>query len=151
MRYLKEGGFTLLELIMLLVVLGLVALVVQPKFNVSGTNVSAVARQIQSDIRYAQEIAMSKSKAKSITFTPDQSSYSFSPSDPTDPPATQQRIPAKTRVSIDSTSNGSSPVTFTFNSLGEPISGAGDWVRLNGGGVTKTITVEARTGRAIIQ
>ena len=151
MRYLKEDGFTLVELVMVLVILGLVGVAVIPKFNVAGTNVSTVATQLRSDVRYAQEIAMSKHKVKSITFSPYQSSYSFSPPDPTDPSVTQRRLPANSRVSITDTSNGGSPVTFAFNSLGEPTVGAGGWVRLSGGGVTKTITVEAKTGRAVIQ
>ncbi len=149
MKY--EGGFTLIELVMVMAILGLAGIAIVPKFNAAGMNVSVVARQIQSDIRYTQEIAMSKFKAKSVTFTPNQGSYSLSPSDPTDPPATRLRMPTKSGVSIESTSNGSSSITVTFNSLGEPTAGAGGWVRLSGGGLTKTVSVEARTGRAIIQ
>jgi type II secretory pathway pseudopilin PulG len=151
MRCLKGDGFTLIELVMLLAVLGLAGVAIMPRFNVGGTNVSIVARQIRSDILYTQEIAMSKFKAKSITFTPNQSSYSFSPSDYTDPPSTRSGMPAKSGVSVTSTSSGSGPVTFTFNSLGEPTAGAGAWVRLSGGGVSKTVIVQAGTGRAIIQ
>lgn len=151
MGYVREDGFTLIELVMLLVILGLVGVAIMPKFNVGGINVNAVAVQLRSDVRYAQEIAMSKYKTKSITFSPYQSGYSFSPSDPTDPPVTQSRIPANSKVSITDTSNGVSPVTFTFNSLGEPIVGAGGWVRLSGGGVTKTVNIEAITGRVVVQ
>lgn len=154
MRCLKEEGFTLIELIMAIVILGITTALIIPRLtNVGGANVGVVARQIQSHIRYAQEIAMSKYKAKGITFTPGQRDYSFSPADdPTDPPATQRRIPSNSRVSIDSTSNGANPVTFTFNSLGEPTSVAGSSVTLrSSGGETRTITIQARTGRVIIQ
>jgi hypothetical protein len=39
-------------------------------------------------------------------------------------------------------------VTFTFNSLGEPTTTAGWTVTVSAGGVSKTITVTAYTGKS---
>ncbi|HHT9117583.1 MAG TPA: pilus assembly FimT family protein [Candidatus Hypogeohydataceae bacterium YC38] len=139
------GGFTLLELIMVIIIAGIMAAIAVPKFSkVSAIDVSAVARQVQSDIRYTQELAMSKYRRTTITFTEGGSTYTISSSS-----SETKSLPARSKAKFDSSS--STAFVFTFNSLGEPITGGDGTLRISAGGVYKDITVEARTGRATIQ
>ena len=89
------------------------------------------------DIRYTQELAMSTHDSKTVAFTQDSSTYTLKNSD--DSVIRTVELPSRVTVS-------SSSITFTFNSLGEPVGGGGS-VTIEAGGNPKTITVESYTGR----
>jgi MSHA pilin protein MshC len=137
-------GFTLIELIVVMVIIGILAATIIPRFDFttsSKTSVNGAAYMIASDIRYAQEWAMANRVSKSIIFTNGSSTYTFSPtSTGMDPSGQLQSIGA----TIGTT------VTFTFNSLGEPTAGGGNTVTVSGGGQSRTITVVNYTGKVNI-
>ena len=60
----SRGGFTLIELVMVIVLIGIVLGVSAPVFfgNSSGIEVGAMVRKVQSDIRYTQSLAMNRSR-----------------------------------------------------------------------------------------
>ena len=125
-------GFTLVELIMVVVLISILAVSVIPKFvDTSAISLLGGAAMVEADIRYTQELAMSTHSPKTITFTTNDTFYTVN----------SQTMNLPSRVSI---SNGA---TFTFNSLGEPTTGGGSSVEITAGGSTKTITVESYTGR----
>ena len=125
-------GFTLIELIMVAVLIGILAVSIVPKFvDTSAISLAGGAAMVEADIRYTQELAMSTHSPKTITFTTNDTFYT----------ANSQTMNLPSRVYI---SNGA---TFTFNSLGEPTTGGGSSVQITAGGSTKTITVESYTGR----
>ncbi|NIQ92677.1 MAG: prepilin-type N-terminal cleavage/methylation domain-containing protein [Deltaproteobacteria bacterium] len=125
-------GFTLVELIMVVVLIGILAVSVIPKFvDTSAISLQGGAAMVAADIRYTQELAMSTHSPKTITFTTNDTFYTVN----------SQTMNLPSRVSI------SSGATFTFNSLGEPTTGGGSSVQITAGGSTKTITVESYTGR----
>ena len=125
-------GFTLVELIMVVVLIGILAVSVVPKLvDTSAISLQGAAAMIAADIRYTQELAMSTHAPKTITFINDDTFYTVN----------SQIMNLPSRVSI------SSGATFTFNSLGEPTSGGGSSVEIEAGSSTKTITVESYTGR----
>jgi prepilin-type N-terminal cleavage/methylation domain-containing protein len=125
-------GFTLVELIMVVVLIGILAVSVVPKFvDTSVISLLGGAAMVEADIRYTQELAMSTHSPKTITFTTNDTFYTVN----------SQTMNLPSRVSI------SSGATFTFNSLGEPTTGGGSSVQITAGGSTKTITVESYTGR----
>jgi prepilin-type N-terminal cleavage/methylation domain-containing protein len=125
-------GFTLVELIMVIVLISILAVSVVPKFvDTSAISVAGGAAMVAADIRYTQELAMSTHTPKTITFTTNDTFYTVN----------SQTMNLPSRVSI------SSGATFTFNSLGEPTTGGGSSVEIQAGSSTKTITVESYTGR----
>ena len=126
-------GFTIVEIIMVVVLIGILAVSVVPKFmDTSAISLQGGAAMVRADIRYTQELAMSTHAPKTITFTTNDTYYTV----------VSQTMNLPSRVSI------SSGATFTFNSLGEPTAGGGSSVQITTvGGSTKTITVESYTGR----
>jgi prepilin-type N-terminal cleavage/methylation domain-containing protein len=125
-------GFTLVELIMVVVLIGILAVSVVPKFvDTSGFSLAGGAAMAAADIRYTQELAMGTHSSKTIVFTTSNTYYTVD----------SQTVNLPSKVSI------SSGATFTFNSLGEPTTGGGSTVTLSAGAETKTITVESYTGR----
>jgi MSHA pilin protein MshC len=125
-------GFTLVELIMVVVLISILAVSVVPKFvDTSAFSLAGGAAMAAADIRYTQELAMGTYSAKTIVFTTSNTYYTVD----------SRNVNLPSHVSI------SSGATFTFNSLGEPTSGGGSSVTLSAGAQTKTITVENYTGR----
>ena len=127
-----QRGFTIIELIMVVVLIGILAVSVVPKFtDTSAISLQGGAAMVAADIRYTQELAMSTHAPKTITFTTNDTFYTV----------VSQTMNLPSRVSI------SSGATFTFNSLGEPTAGGGSSVEITAGGSTKNITVDSYTGR----
>jgi prepilin-type N-terminal cleavage/methylation domain-containing protein len=140
----QSKGFTLIEVILVMVIIGILAATVVPRidFTISTTaSVDGAANIVASDIRYAQEFAMANRISKTITFTSGSSVYTFGPPSNMDPSG---QLPEGVRVSTT--------ITITFNSLGEPIAGGGGSVTVEdlGGTQSKMITVENYTGKASI-
>lgn len=62
-------GFTLIELIMVIVLLAIIALFVAPKLpNVTTTNAGAFEDKLRADIRYAQNLAMTRNRRVRVYF-----------------------------------------------------------------------------------
>ena len=146
-----ERGFTLIELVITKVVMALLVWVALPHSFASDVRLNAAARQLQSDIRYAQELAMTRGQHHQIRF------YAASNPSPTNQyeivTAASQAVlhplsrsssfvvdfndPQWAGVQLDST------LTLEFDGLGRP--DAAKTISLNGG--AKVITVTAETGR----
>ena len=127
----SSQGFTLVELIMIIVLISILAVSVMPKFiSTSSFSLMGGAAMVAADIRYTQELAMGTHSSKTITFTTDDSHYTVD--------SRTVNLPSKVSISTGA--------TFTFNSLGEPTSGGGHSVEIQAGSSTKTITVDSFTG-----
>ncbi len=124
-------GFTMIELIMAIVISGIVTAVALPKFdNISNIDVHNAARQVKSDIRYAQELAMSNYRKTTINFTSGGNTYNITG-------VTQQRVlPPSSKAIFDSSST---TLIFTFNAYGEPIDDSTDAL-ITGGAEILTIS-----------
>lgn len=135
-------GFTLIEVILAVVIVGILAVLAVPRVDVAALfrpSADGAANMVASDIRYAQDFAMANRLSKSIVFVTGSSSYTFNPSHPLDPPG---QLPSGAILQTT--------LTVTFNSLGEPIMGGGGSVNLSAGGQTRTVTINAYTGKVSI-
>ncbi len=126
----RPKGFSLVELIIIIVVLGIIAAAVIYKVGSIKSDASSKAAvdQVIADIQYTQILAMSQEAQKSISFTAGSSTYTVA--------GETKKLPG------DVTAGNT--ITFTFNSLGEPIAGAGATVTIG----DKQIKVWAITGKA---
>ncbi len=142
----NEKGFTLLELIFIAVIVGILAAVVIPKMNsVSSVDVFASASQVKSDIRFAQQLAMSKFMKTRITFD-DGSDYYFI-SYANSGGTIDKFLPPGSRAAFGA------DYSYEFNSSGEPtdIGGFGWNIVISSGVQTKQVVMSDQTGRATIQ
>lgn len=65
----RENGFTLIELVIILVLIGILAVFAAPRMlDVTSTNAAAFADKLRADIRYAQNAAMTSSRRSRIYF-----------------------------------------------------------------------------------
>lgn len=65
----NQHGFTLIELVIIIVLLAILAAVAIPRMgDVASTKAAATAEKIKSDIRYAQELAMTQNRSYRVYF-----------------------------------------------------------------------------------
>ncbi len=136
----NEGGFTLIELIMVIVIIGILAVVAIQKYPTTEISLETAADMIKSDIRSVQALSMAKHTIQTLTFN-SSTEYVF--------PALGEGN--KTRNFADIFEGGISlspvPANITFNSLGEPTAGYGNPITITTGSTTKTLMVLQYTGR----
>ncbi len=62
-------GFTLIELVMVIVLIGIIAVFVAPRLpNITTTNAGAFVDKLRADIRYAQNLAMTRNRRTRVYF-----------------------------------------------------------------------------------
>jgi MSHA pilin protein MshC len=65
----EQRGFTLIELVMVLVLIGILAAFVAPKLgNVTSTKAGSFTDKLRADMRYAQDLAMTRNMRSRIYF-----------------------------------------------------------------------------------
>jgi len=153
----KSDGFSLIEMISVILILGIVAGAVMPMFNTTATSVSLAAATIETDLRFVQELAMARNpesgtQAIGIVFTPGLTSYTIT--DPAGMFSKTRELPQG--VSIIPPPPPPPPFPpppppnnkVAFNKYGEPEIGTTNVsFNIGGGGKTARITVELYTGR----
>ncbi len=138
----NEKGFTTIELILVIVIAGVMAAIAIPRLNyVTPLDIYGTARQVKSDIRYAQELAMSKFVSATIDFDAEGTNYSITGAGID----IQSELPESSRVIFDADSTR----TFTFDSFGEPA--AGGTLTISYGDSSVDINVESVTGKVTIE
>jgi MSHA pilin protein MshC len=130
----RQAGFTLVELIMTMVILGIIAAVAMPRFF--DTNVfqeRGAADQVRAALRYGQKIAIAQRGAVSVNITAAANSDC----------GTQLTGGNVACVIEDGVAVVPAlPRTVTFNALGQPVPNAAGLIRVG----TTDITIEAETG-----
>ncbi len=58
MNMIKTRGFTLIELIMVIIIVGMIAIVVTPQWTATSLSLEYQARQLLEDVRYAQALSI---------------------------------------------------------------------------------------------
>ena len=143
-----KRGFSTIELIMVIVISGIMMAVALPKLGVVNTiDLESVTRQVKSDIRYTQEIAMSRYKKATITFDSNLDTYTITSTGSSE----SKELPERSKAIFNAVGTGTTNLVFTFNSSGEPVTGAGGTLRITSEGSYNEIKIENMTGRATIQ
>lgn len=164
-------GFTLVELVLILLILAIVAVAVMPSVgNMTGMRVTTTARQLQSDIAYAQSLAMTGGQRYRVYFNlAPAPAAGYAVVNNADGDATWGEASEFARdpvgggsLSVTLNTGGYAGVTISavgfagsyveFDTLGRPYSSAGllaatTSVTLAGGSITQTVSVVQQTGR----
>lgn len=128
-------GFTLIELIMVIVILGVLAVFAAPRiFNSGDFNARGFHDETLSLLRYAQKTAIAQRRTVCVTFTTTTATLTMA----SNPSTTDCSVPAaggltgprgETPAAIPSTARGitfsGTLSNFAFNGLGQPLDAAG--------------------------
>lgn len=149
----RSSGFTLIELIAVIVIIIIAAMLAIPMFSsAAGMQVRAAADMIAADLEYAKSMAISRQKTYTVTF--DEAAESYDIRDGSgmiiSHPVTHRdylvNFGADSRVDrvniVDADFGSSEQVSFTY--LGSPDNGG--TVTLSADTETMTVTVGAVTG-----
>jgi MSHA pilin protein MshC len=139
----KVRGFTLIELIMVIVIAGILAVVVVPRFyDIKIFQTRGFADQVQATLRYAQKIAIAQHRLVCAAYTtgPDRLAVTITVTASCD---TALNLPTGNVNYVDAPSGVAflmTPSSVNFDALGRPNAAAVATVG------NTTITVEAETG-----
>ncbi len=153
----KTCGFTLIELVMVIVLIGIIAVYAAPKLGkITSTKAGAFVDKLRSDIRYAQNLAMTRGLRSRVDFSVG-NQYTVKSSTTSTcsgfPTATDPATGGAYSVTIN-TGNyagitiATIPPAMTcleFNSLGQPYdcTGIGNVCSINLAGLTVTVNANA--------
>ena len=114
----KQHGFTLIELVMVLVIVGVLAALAAPRLSLTDSSVHAQAAQVASDIRHVQMLAMTQ--GRTLTLQTLGGSYRCTDSGGIviSDPATRQPFNLTFANGVSVTAG-----SVSFDSLGRPVSG----------------------------
>jgi MSHA pilin protein MshC len=153
----NQRGFTLIELIMVMVIVGILAIVAAPRmFNQSAFQSRGFADQVQASLRYAQKEAIAQHRnvcvamtASDITLTIASVSGAVSACNTNlvSPAGQPSNCPSATyKICTPSATITLTAATFNFDSLGKPWDVAGTTAS-----TLKTITINGATNQIFVE
>ena len=135
-----QRGFTLVELIMTMVIIGILAAVAAPRFFDGNVfQARGITDQIQSSLRFAQKVAVAQRRTITLNITTGATSDCGTNVVGANVNC-QISLPAGVTIELIP------PGAVGFNGLGQPQPNMQRTVVITGGGVTRTIFIERETG-----
>ena len=137
----KHTGFTLFELIIVMLVVGILAAFAAPRLNLTTFRETGFLQQATAAIRYAQKQAVASGCTVNVSINSTQCLLAWAGT-PAPCPNTSLTNPAtgNTNFCDDSTAAGTPAANFSFDNIGRPSSAQS--INFGNG----TIIVEAETG-----
>ncbi len=142
----SSSGFTMMEIIIVILLIGIIAAVAVPNLKVDSINPTLSAQALESDIRLVQEVGMTRNlgtgdNKAGLIFSQVGSKWTYNLVDTNGILAEQREFAPEVTVNSITTNS------LYFNKHGEPEIGATPWaLNLGMGTVTYTITVKPYTG-----
>jgi MSHA pilin protein MshC len=138
-----QGGFTLVELITVMIIIGVLAVAVVPRFiDVNIFRSRGFADQVQASLRYAQKEAIAQHRFVCAVFTGNSVTLSIGATAACGTPLVAPTGGAYVITASAGTTFFAVPTNFSFNALGTP--SVAQTISING--ASNTITIEAETG-----
>jgi MSHA pilin protein MshC len=143
-----QTGFTLIELIMTMVIIGIIALVAAPRFFDNDVfQARGFSDQVQASLRYAQKSAIAQRRNVCVTFTANTVTLTIAATAGAASPCdTNLQSPTGDTSYVITAPAGIAfaalPANFSFNALGRPTSAQTIIVT----GAANSITIETETG-----
>jgi len=162
-----KKGYTTIELLMVIVIIGFFASIVMPFFSTTYDTfkIEGAYRQLMQDLRYAQQLAISRQVPHGISVDDVADTYWVyrqNPSNIVKDPATQKPLIVSyatgkfAGIQLVSTTYNFPTERIEFDSLGAPLVGGTITLNYGGtltrcgrvsGGITRIINIESVTGR----
>jgi prepilin-type N-terminal cleavage/methylation domain-containing protein len=146
-------GFSLLELVMVVAIVGIVSAIAVPRYSAAACNYRAevAARRVAKDIGLAQSRARTLSASQTITFNTSTGQYSIAGMTNPDRPASAYTVklgdPPYQALLVSVTIGAGT--SLTFNGYGVPSSGG--TIVLQAGAAQRTVVIDPTTGAATVQ
>ena len=148
----RRPGFTLVDLVVTVLIIGILAAVAAPKFadTLHRTRAESAAKRIKVDLGLARQNAISRSSTQTVQFTPATDDYilpGMADLDHSSQPYSVDLTAAPYKaVLVSATLGGDSDVQF--DQYGQPDSGG--TITVESAAFQKTVTVDPDTGLASI-
>jgi prepilin-type N-terminal cleavage/methylation domain-containing protein len=150
---LARRGFTLAELVIVVLIIGILTAMATPKFAASlkRAQADAACLRVKADLNLARQTAISRSTTQSVQFIANSAVYTLPGIADLDNPAlaaySVNLAEGEYRAVVTAASFGAG-ATVQFDRYGQAIDGGS--VTISAGGIMKTISVDATSGAVTI-